>query len=193
MCKVLDQGTLHGRQAGKELLGSGTAVTVIGAPIGFLPLSGLVGCPSCCTLLAALTKSGDVLLEAPKGLHVEPGLLGLCEGVIEEFWDLLEGHLGEEVPGGLNLLGGDIRDVPDRPAGALLDEEIGDPEGLRDRLLVIMEFELNSALVTASIEAIVIGKELLPRPEGDDEAFPRLGLLNRIGGKEPYTNELAQM
>ena len=67
-----------------------------------------------------------------EGLHVEVGLSGLGQGIVDKRWQLRRRQLGEELFGRLHVLRWDEGDGAGRVAGALLGEKVGDLQGLAD-------------------------------------------------------------
>src|SRR6202022_2104239 len=104
-----------------------------------------------------------------------------------------EGEGLQNLPGGLNLLGGDVWDASRRLPGAFLHEPVCNLKRLGDLLLVAVEVELQPSLAAMAIEAIVVGEEGRPWPEGNDQALAVASLGDRIGREKAPTNQLPQV
>ena len=121
------------RKAGEQVERLGAAGGFVGVAFGVLSLrfaSRGLAHPLGRPLFAARDISGEVLLDPPEGLHVEVGLSGLGQGIVDKGWQLRCRQLGEELFGRLHVLGWDKGDRVGRMAGALFGEEVGDLQGL---------------------------------------------------------------
>jgi hypothetical protein len=144
-------------------------------------------------VLFASQIGGEILFGGAEGLHVETGLAGLGERIVQEGGDFLEPHSGEELLSGLHILGGDERDGRSRVAGALPGKKVGDLERLPYLLPVVARPPLDIALVPLAVEPVVVLEEGCAGAECDNEPAPAAGVPDGIGCEKASPGKLVEV